>query len=381
MKTQKFIVRLIMTITVVVFVYLATPKYIKKAIIYVFPGIEDYEIFKNRKINTGDAIPWAKSNNYMQYELKSAERDTLEHYKSIAYLVIKNDSILYEEYWDSFDSLSISNSFSAAKSVVGLLLGAAIQDGYIANINQSIGEFIPEFNKPPENNITIKNLLTMSSGLNWNESYINPFSMTTQAYYGDDINQLVLHLESVEKPGKEFKYLSGNTQLLSIIIKNATGKTLSEYLSQKLWMPLGAEKQALWSLDKADGDEKAYCCLNSNARDFARIGKLILNQGKIKNEQIISEDYIKESIQPAADLVDSETKEAVNFYGYQWWILNDNGQQIPYARGIKGQYIFVLEAQNAIVVRLGHKRSKAKIHHHPSEIYQYISTAKNILNQ
>ncbi|MCW3788414.1 serine hydrolase domain-containing protein [Plebeiibacterium sediminum] len=276
-------IRVLMILMVAVFIYLSTPDYIKKALIYLFPGIEDYKIFYNREIPGDNSIPWNTAHDYMNTELLKQERDTLEHYKTVAYLIIQNDSVVYEEYWDGYDKNSLSNSFSASKSIVSLLIGAAIQDGYINNINQSVSEFIPEFNDDSHNKLYIKDLLTMSSGLNWNESYINPFSMTTQAYYGDNINDLVLNLKLIETPGVEFKYLSGNTQLLAIIIENATGKSLSEYVHEKIWKPLGATNTALWSLDRKNGHEKAYCCLNSNARDFARIGNIILNNGAINN--------------------------------------------------------------------------------------------------
>ncbi len=373
--------RVIIVLMVIAFIYYSTPSYIKKALVHLFPDVEDYKFFQNREIKSDNPIPWNTAHDYMNYNLTKQERDSLENYKSIAYLIIQNDSIVYEEYWDDFNKDSYSNSFSAAKSVVSLLLGAAIQDGYIKNVNQSVSEFIPEFNDESYNKLCIKDLLTMSSGLNWNESYINPFSMTTQAYYGDNINELVLGLEVSETPGIEFKYLSGNTQLLAIIIKNATGKSLSDYAYEKIWRPLGATNSALWSLDKKDGVEKAYCCINSNARDFARIGKILLNNGNINGEQIFPEDYLKQSITPATYLVDHRTLQTVDFYGYHWWIVNHNGEQIPYARGILGQYIFALEKENAIVVRLGHKRSRNYIHHHPTDVYSYLNTAKRILSE
>lgn len=361
--------------------YALMPIYLQNAIRYLFPNIDDHQIFENREVKAGNPIPWQMAADYMQYTLEQPERDTLEHYQSIAYLIIQNDSIIYEEYWDGYDPNSLSNSFSAAKSIVGLLIGIAIDEGLIAGLEQAVGDFIPEYKTPPNNQLKIKHLLTMSSGLNWNESYANPFSMTTKAYYGEDVNQLVLNLKVIETPGKEFNYKSGNTQLLSLIVKKATGKSLSAYATEKLWTPLGAENDALWSLDKKGGNEKAYCCFNSNARDFARLGKLILNKGKINRKQLVSAKYIEESISPAIHLMDHEDKNPVDFYGYQWWILHHQGDTIPYARGIYGQYIFALKNQNAIVVRLGHQRNKSKINHHPGEIFSYISTAKRILGE
>jgi CubicO group peptidase (beta-lactamase class C family) len=369
----------VLSLLTIIILYFLSPLYLKRAIIYVFPEIDDYTIFHNRKIDISKGNPWPKAKDYMHQELLKSERDTLEHYKSIAYLIIQNDSIIYEEYWDEYNESSLSNSFSVSKSVVGLLIGAAIKDGYIRDINQHVGDFIPSYKNTPNHKLTIKHLLTMSSGLNWEESYNNPFSMTTKAYYGQNIQKLVLNLKVVDNPGQVFKYNSGNTQLLSLIIKNATGKNLSTYFSEKIWGPMGAEYPALWCLDQEGGIEKAYCCINSNARDFARIGKLVLNSGSINQKQVIAKEYIKQSISPATHLIDKEQNQ-VNFYGYQFWIAHVNGKQIPYARGILGQYIFILKDKDAIVVRLGHKRNKSKINHHPYDIYTYIKTAYRVLN-
>lgn len=380
MKISKALKRIGLFIISILLLYFASPSYLKMTILHLFPDIDDYKIFSNREIPIGKPLPWIVAHDFMKHSLSPSERDTLEHYKSVAFLIIQHDSIVYEEYWDGYNQNTISNSFSAAKSVVGLLIGAAIDDGYIKSVNQPVGDFIPEYSIPPNNKLTIKDLLTMSSGLNWNESYINPFSTTTKAYYGDQINKLVTDLKVVENPGKEFYYKSGNTQLLSIIIKKATGKTLSNYVSEKIWIPLGAEKIALWCLDKENGDEKAYCCLNSNARDFARLGKLILHNGNINGKQLISKEYIQKSITPAYYLKSHSDHNPVDFYGYQWWIINYEGQNIPYARGIYGQYIFALKEQDAIVVRLGLTRSLNKVKHHPSEIYTYLKTAKRILS-
>lgn len=381
MKWKKPVTWIVAVPTILIGSYALLPGYLQNSIRYLFPGIEDHQIFENRVVKAANPSPWKMAPDYMQHSLLKSERDTLEHYKSVAYLIIQNDAIVYEEYWGGYGPNSLSNSFSAAKSIVGLLIGVAIDEGLISGVEQAVGDFIPEYNTPPNNQLKIKHLLTMSSGLNWNESYSNPFSITTQAYYGEKVNQLVRNLKVIETPGKEFNYKSGDTQLLSLILKKATGKSLSAYASEKLWTPLGAERNALWSLDKKGGDEKAYCCFNSNARDFARLGKLILNNGKINGKQLVSAKYIHDSTTPTLPLVHHEDKKPVDFYGYQWWILHHGVDMIPYARGIYGQYIFALKNQNAVVVRLGHERNNRYVNHHPAEIYSYISTAKRILNE
>ncbi len=203
-----------------------------------------------------------------------------------------------------------------AKSFVSLLIGTAIDEGKIKSVNEPAYKFIPHLNEGKSRELTIRNHLTMSSGSNWDESYSTPMSMTTQAYYGNDLLGLAEKMYVVEQPGKFFSYKSGDTQLLSLIVRNATGKTLDDYATEKLWQPMGAEHDALWCLDKKDGLEKAYCCFNSNARDFARFGRLLLNHGKVGNKQVISEKYITEATTPARYLLDDENKP-LDFYGYQ----------------------------------------------------------------
>ena len=214
----------------------------------------------------------------------------------------------------------------------------------------------------------------MSSGLDWNEGYSSLFSPTTEAYYGSHLADQVLALKVKEEPGKVFNYQSCNTQLLSLIIEKVTGKTLSEFASEKLWKPLGAEHSALWSLDRADGVEKGYCCFNSTATDFARIGQMVLDSGQFNNQQIVSKSYLKEATSPATWL-QGENGGPLDYYGYQFWILTYKGHKVVYARGILGQYIFIIPSLDVVIVRLGTERSKVQIRHVPTDIFTYLDTA------
>jgi len=376
-KTNKF--RFSFIIVLLIGIWLLLPHHIRMALTYWFPGIEDYKIFENRTVAAVDnTFTWPLASNYNQNELSSEYRDTLESYQTIAFLVIQNDSIIYEEYWDDFGPESYSNSFSAAKSIVSLLVGAAIDDGYIQSVDQKVGDFLPYMKEGKNAELKIRNLLTMSSGSNWDESYTSPLSMTTKAYYGNNLTELAKDLHIVNDPGKIYSYKSGDSQLLAQVLIHATGKNLSEYASEKLWKPLGASQDALWSLDKENGTEKAYCCFNTNARDFALLGALINHGGYWRNQQIISKNYINDATTPASYLK-TDDDNTVDFYGFQYWIVNYDGMKIPYARGILGQYIFSIPEKNAIIVRLGHKRSKFKLHHHPSEIYSYLEMGINLL--
>ncbi|NPA37725.1 MAG: serine hydrolase [Chlorobi bacterium] len=356
-----------------------SPYYLKKALIHWYPGIDDYEIFENRTVKASDSpVPWAKAKNYNKPELSKTLKDTLENYESVAFVVIRNDSLLIEKYWDNYGPDSYSNSFSMAKSIVSLLIGAAIDEGKIGSVDDPVYRYLPHLNEGKSRDLTIRDLLTMSSGSNWDESYNSPLSMTTEAYYGNNLPELAKRIHVVDQPGKQFSYKSGDSQLLGLLIRNATGKTLSEYCSEKLWQPIGAVNDALWSLDRKDGYEKAYCCFNSNALDFARFGKLMLNKGRFDDKQIIPERYITKAMSPASYLTDNSGKP-VDFYGYQFWIMHDGGKSYPYMRGILGQYIIAVPEKNAIIVRLGHKRSKSYNGHHPWDAYTYLKEGLKLL--
>jgi CubicO group peptidase (beta-lactamase class C family) len=359
--------------------FLMLPNYAQKALIYLKPGIEDYPIFENRTVAAGIGQEWPIDSLLNQLKIDDETLAKMEVYEPVSFLVVKDGKIIFEKYWEEYGPETLSNSFSMSKSIVGLLVGAAIDDGYIKSIEQPVSDFIPEFRNEKNRDLKIKDVLTMSSGLNWNESYASLFSTTTNAYYGNNINELIYKLEVTEKPGVSFNYLSGNTQLLAMLVEAATNRKISEYVSGKFWKPMGAINDALWCLDDENGMEKAYCCFNSNARDFARWGQLILNNGTWNGDTLISSDYIQASIH-AADLTD-ETGNKINYYGYQWWIHDANGWEVPYMRGILGQYVFVIPEENAVVVRLGHKRSDEKKNHHPIDSYLYLETAKKLLDE
>ncbi len=377
-KKYKFQILSISIITALLIFYFVSPQYVRKALIHQKADIDDYTIFENRTVEAGTYQPWAIADDFNKNEISEKHLSEFEKLKTIAFLVIQNKKIKYEKYWGNYDSDAISNSFSMSKSIISMLIGIAIDEGKIKSVNQTVEDFIPEYNTENNKNLTIKDLLTMSSGLDWCESYGNLYSETSKAYYGNNLKNLVCNLQVIEETGKQFKYLSGNTQLLSFILKNATGKNISEYTSEKIWKKIGAKNDALWSLDKKDGDEKSYCCFNSNARDFARIGQLILNKGKWGETQIVPEAYLEEALKPAEYLKDN-SGESVDFYGYQFWIINYKNLKINYARGILGQYIMIIPEKNAVIVRLGEKRVKKKKNHHPVDAYLYIDAALEIL--
>lgn len=338
------------------------------------PSIDEYKIFENREVKAGKVLEWYNALCYNKIKISDAHQKEFADMQTVAFLIIKNDSIAHEQYWDGYGSDSYTNSFSMAKTFVSILIGCAIDEGKIKNIDEPIGDFIPEYKEGDKAKITIKHLLTMSSGIDFDENYVSPLAYPAAAYYGTDLQKLTMSYNAKDEPGKTFIYLSGNSELLGFILEKATGKKLSDYMSEKLWQPLGAKNPAYWSLDHADGMEKAYCCFNSNARDFARIGELYLDSGKCNGNKLIKTEYVLNSI-ACADLVDVDGKKIDN-YGYNWWLIPKyKGYSIFYARGILGQYIICIPDLKMVIVRLGKKREKPHGNNHPIDLYYYIDAA------
>ena len=337
------------------------------------PGIDDHQYFENREVVSTHYQSWELSKKYNHYSNEKLHKE-IEKNNPSAFVIVKGNKLIHEEYWDEYDEDSQTNSFSMAKSYIGLLIGIAIQEGKISNVNDPVGDYLPEYKNNPE--LTIKDLLTMSSGIDFDESYNSPFGHMAKAYYGTDLKKLNKDYKVTTTPGKEWTYLGGNTIILGFIIEKVTEQTISEYFSEKIWQKIGAKNNALWTLDHENGTEKAYCCFYSNARDYARVGQLLLNNGLWDNERIISEDYLNDATCPAYYL--KSNGKPVDFYGYQIWTAYYKNLDIYFFRGILGQYTIMIPEKNIVIVRLGHERSKEFINGNPSDFYTYIDFALGI---
>jgi len=212
----------------------------------------------------------------------------------------------------------------------------------------------------------------MQSGLQWDESYSSPFSITTKVYFYDNLSNAMLALPISTPPGQGFHYQSGDTQLLAMVLNKALPVSISEFVSTYFWKPMEAEHTALWQFNKPDGVEKTYCCIASNAKDFARFGKLYKNKGLWNGKQLLSEDYITQSLQPA----DPNSPQ----YGYGWWRSTYQGKEVIYMDGHLGQYVIVIPEDDLIIVRLGQKTDKKGRTNPDAAFYQYIHQAYEMLN-
>jgi CubicO group peptidase (beta-lactamase class C family) len=368
----------ILVVSSMLAIWITGYNFIYKTLIYTYPGIDDIEIFDTRIVNDSGPEQWPVSAFYNTASLPAALTSELEKYESVAYLIIRDDSIIHEQYWDGYGDKSLSNSFSVSKSIVGVLTGIALKEG-LFSLDDSVGKYIPHFSKEDNAKLRIRHLLTMSSGLNWDESYNSLFSATTEAYYGTNLERQVTRLKVVEEPGKNFRYMSCNTVLLALVIAKTSGMSISSYATEKLWKKIGATQPAYWSLDHFEGLEKSYCCFYSTARDFAKIGKLYLDSGRWKGERIVPINYVLESVSPMG-AIDGEGR-AVDYYGYHWWMMNSGKQRVFYARGILGQYIIVVPEERMIIVRLGKLRGEKNKNSHYNDMITYTEGALSVFGR
>ena len=328
--------------------------------------ISDYEYFDNKEIKSANPQPWALHRQYNNIDESDVLKVLNDERKTKSFLVIKNDSILFEKYYDGHKQTDISNSFSVAKSIVTSMMGKAIMEGKIKSLNQPVSDFFEEYKDGIASELTVGDLASMSSGMKWNEKYYSVINITSESYFTDDLRSVILRQEIENKPGQAFRYSSGDTQLLAMVIEKATGTSLSDYLSQKFWSPMGAETIALWQIDsKESGMEKAYCCIAATARDFARFGKLYIDKGKWGDTEILDPSFVELSLKPVFD--DSP------FYGYGWWLYEYEGKKVFTMNGHRGQFVISFPDENIIIVRQGDFNNKGRVSEGSGDLYQYIS--------
>ena len=326
----------------------------------------DYKGFDKREVaNDPERVSvLAVSEDAGTVELSSALREMLKRTNSGSFLVFRNDSLVCERYFEPVADTVMTNSFSMAKTITCLLFQRAIEEGKIASWDEPVRKFLPWVGKAAvekgeavdgvspdqmEANaaaLTLRHLITMSAGLQWNESYQSPFGITAKAYYGSDIEATMREVPVVVMPGTQFEYQSGSTQLLGLVLEQVTGKHLSDLASDWLWKPLGMEASAYWSLDKANGRELNFCCVNARSRDFGRLGLMVLHNGK----GWVDSGFLAMARKP----FEMGGKVLVPFYGHSFWLGSVDGVDFQFFNGLKGQYIAVIPSKNMVVVRTGH---------------------------
>jgi len=340
------------------------------------PTLSDYKCFDYDTIKSSNSTEIPISSECNTAEIPKRFLAQMMFMRTSAFLVIKNDSIVYEQYWLDYNQDSIMNSFSVSKTIVSLLVGIAIGGGKIDSINQNVSDFIPEL-KDSTYTLRIVDLLTMSSGINWSEDFANPMSDVVMAYYGANLDSLIKSKKITDEPAKKWKYQCGNTLLLSMILEKSTGVSIYKYAEEKLWKPIGATSNALWGKDTSIGTTKAFCCFYATPRDFAKLGLLVLNKGNYNGQQIVPTEYINTMTQPATWL--KNKRKDVKFYGLHIWRAKYHRDYIPYFSGMFGQYIFIFPKENAVVVRFGEMLNELRILPEPPDVALYLKVSSKII--
>jgi CubicO group peptidase (beta-lactamase class C family) len=362
--------------------YLSYFSHLRNFIVWGKHSIYDFRTHPSNIVKASNTPqPWALDSAYNKKQISDSLIQYIESNRTIAFLVIQDGKIKYERYWNHGKD-SLSGSFSAAKSIISLLIGRAIDEGKIKSVEQPVGDFLEDFKANGKEKIRIKDLLTMSSGLSWVEKDQSYFSLNARAYYGDEIADAVADFDYKEPAGQIWEYRSGDTQVLGMVLEKVYGESIAKLASEKLLQSMGMEKDALWLTDGNHKHEKSYCCFNAIARDYARFGQLILQKGNWNGQQLVSERYITEATTPASYLKDrDENMKAVDYYGYQFWILkHPSGHVVPSMNGLWGQYVYVIPEKRAIVVRLGNSPFAPHIHHFHPENNKYVSAGLEILD-
>ena len=337
-------------------------------------SIDDYKFFDNVEIQKSNStFEWPKHNLYNQIGSSKTLDSVHKKNETVAFLIIKNDSIIKEDYFLGYDENSMTNSFSMSKSIISFLFLKSIEEGTIPSLNSKLTDYFPTFNESNGSNVTLSDLSTMSSGLVWEENYKDLMGITAQAYVTKDLNKLMMGSKFSGISGDKFKYLSGNTQLLAMAIEKANNSTIQELTYRWLWNPMGAKNDAIWMIDSKEKNmTKAYCCLSSNAKDFAKVGLVYKNFGKINEQKLIDSSFISMSIKPRFN--------SNPIYGYGIWIGKQNNIDFFSLRGHQGQYVIVIPKEDVIIVRLGKRKSRGSdLNNHPSDFNLYINESLNIL--
>jgi len=329
-------------------------------------SMTDESLYEPKAIIAGDfkgPIPVAEIS-----KLSTATIKTLDDYvaanTSAALIVYQGGAIHYERYGDGFDARLRTESASMAKSVLAMMVGAAIDDGYITSVDDPIGKYYRDWAGTPKGDVPIKHYLQMSAGLRLHPMFGPPSSPMFQVYMGDDIRSNMKNVDIEFEPGEEFQYTGLQSQALLLAAEEASGKPYAEYVSEKLWQPLGAGDAAVW-LDRVGGSPRGFCCMYATARDWLRVGRMHLNLGNVDGKQLISAAWMRDVITPSPKNPN---------YGYQTWLGTEHVAERGYSRdvsvkvthaeafavddliyfdGAGGQRVYISPSEDMVIVHTG----------------------------
>jgi len=305
------------------------------------------KIFPSRNIAAGQAVlllPAAKKDLgavQLQYEGGVMTANEYFEKQSVAgLLVIKNGKIVYERYGLGNTESNVWGSYSVAKSVTSMLVGAAIRDGYIASVDEKVTDYLPRLKGSSYDQSTIRDILHMSSGVQWDEDYADPESDINNTGWWSTLGsyEYLGNMPRDSTPGEVFNYNTAETNLVGTLLRSAIGNNLATYLTEKIWRPFGMESDANWLLTEPGGGEWGGCCISATLRDYGRLGLFAMNNGQLADgTEVLPADWMGESTSPS---------KGNPGYGYLWWLHDDGNYS---ARGIFGQGIYINKAENVVI--------------------------------
>ncbi|EGG29487.1 beta-lactamase [Aequoribacter fuscus] len=303
--------------------------------------------FPNRTVSTGNSVKVLNKAYQdfaeLRYEVDGKQYSLQDFYARTAtrgIIVVQGDDIKLEHYSPGHTEETRWVSFSVTKSLTSMLIGAAVKDGYIESVDEKVADYLPRLKGTSYEDVRIKDVLHMASGVAWNEDYADPKSdvALAGALNGIDLVQYLANLPKVAEPGTTFNYNTGETNLAGELLRSAIGNNASEYLEHKIWKPYGMEHDAYWLLSSEGGVETGGCCLNATLRDYARIGMFAKDQGVLPDGTgVLPEGWMKESTSPS---------EGFDGYGYLWWLFDDGSYS---ARGIFQQWIYIDPKRDLVI--------------------------------
>lgn len=311
-----------------------------------------HKLFPSIPVSTGNHIaPLEKATSITpKWENETTLSSYMNDHKVQGVIVLQDNKIKLEEYADGRNEETLWTSYSVAKSVSSMLVGVALKEGDIESLDDPLKKYITALDGYDYGNVTVRQLLTMTSGIDWNEDYEDPNSDVAQMYKspckGDEahIMTYMKPMESAFTPGTRWNYSTGETDMVGILVQKATGKSLAEYLSEKIWKPYGMENCAYWLADECSNLNIGGSGLSASLRDFARIGMLMLNDGKVGDKNLLSEEYVKNATSLLFPI-----NEQGDGYGYLWWRFEDGSYA---AFGIFGQMLYVNPHKNLVIAQM-----------------------------
>lgn len=310
-----------------------------------FQAVDKLDIMPKRKIEKGMKASDLRTGEPLNVD-KGQLTQFFEKQRIAGLVVVHNGKIRLEKYGLDFDAKGKWTSFSVAKSFTSTLVGAALKDGYISSLDDAVSDYIPDIQGSEYDQVSISQLLTMTSGVAWNEDYDDPYSDVSKFNYHtpeEGVDVTVSYMRALPRAadaGSQWLYSTGETNLIGLVVSQATNKTLSDYLSEKVWSQIGVEQDASWLLG-ITGHEISGCCIQASTRDFARFAQFILNGAEIDGKSIVPDGWFELATTTQADI-----NRVGRGYGYQWWTFDDGTFQ---GRGIFGQGLLIDKNRNLVI--------------------------------